>query len=257
MHQESRSLPASAGFLWFKSAVSATLNQPVLLMGAVLFYMISMSFLSVLPWVGPVLAAVFMPFGTVFFAHATRDALNGNRPNFAHFMDIVRDADHRTAMIRVGLVFGLILVVVNALYGYLSADEIARWVTTEDNRLNWDSVRANIPWDAALVLLVVYIPGLTAVWFAPLLVSEKNMACGKAIFYSFFGCLRNILPVLVLGIALITLSIIVMTSLTYLVMALGLEDMALFIVTPFVFILSTIIYASYWPMYESLFEDVR
>lgn len=255
--QHSRSLSASAGWRWFLSALEATRKQPIVLMGVVLFYMLSMSILSVIPWFGPVLAAVFMPYGTVFFAHATRDVLADRQPQFAQLAELMRNRDIRQAMIRVGLVFGCVLVTVNALYGILAADEISRWVIDANDRLDWASVRANIPWDATIAMLVVYIPGLMAVWFAPLLVSDKGMPCGKALFYSFFGCVRNIVPVIVLGVVLTAISSIVAVGLTALTVFLNISDLAPFIITPFVFVISTVIYASYWPMYEGLFEDVR
>ena len=255
--QHSRSLSATAGWRWFLSALSATRKQPVVMMGVVLFYMLSMSVLSVIPWFGPILAAIFMPYGTVFFAHATRDALADKQPQFGNFGELVRNRNIRQAMIRVGLVFGCILVTVNAIYGILAADEIARWVVDANDRLDWASVRANIPWDATIAMLIVYIPGLMAVWFAPLLVSDQGMPCGKALFYSFFGCIRNIIPVIVLGVVLTVVAAIVGLGLTWLMIALDIANLAAFVMTPFIFVLSTVIYASYWPMYQGLFENVE
>ena len=254
--QRSRSLPASAGWHWFLSALKATRNQPVVLTGVVLFYMFVMSSLSVLPWVGPVLAALFMPFGTVFVGRATRTALAGGQPSFGMLADIWRDASHRQSLVRIGLVFGFVLVAVNALYGWLAADEISRWVITAENRLDWASVRANIPWDATIAMLVIYIPGLMLVWFAPLLASENHMPCGKACFFSLFGCLRNILPVLVLGVVIIAVAAAVTTAGAWLVSAWELQDSAMVLLTPLVFVISTVVYASYWPMYADLFDDV-
>lgn len=226
-------------------------------MGVILFYMLSMSILSVIPWFGPVLAAVFMPYGTVFFAHATRDILADKQPQFGQLSTLIANRTIRQAMIRVGLVFACILVTVNAIYGFMAADEISRWVVDANDRLDWQSVRANIPWDATIVMSIVYIPGLMAVWFAPLLVSDKGMPCGKSLFYSFFGCLRNIVPVIVLGVVLIALSTIVAVGLTSVMVFMNIENLAPFVVTPFVFVVSTVIYASYWPMYQDLFEDVQ
>lgn len=255
--QHSRSLSAVAGWRWFVSALGATQKQPLIMMGVVLFYMLSMSVLSVIPWFGPVLAAVFMPYGTVFFAHATRDALADKQPQFGHFSDLIHNRNIRQAMIRVGLVFGCILVTVNAIYGILAADEIARWTVNANDRLDWASVRANIPWDATIAMLIVYIPGLMAVWFAPLLVTDKGMPCGKALFYSFFGCMRNIIPVIVLGVVLTAVAAVIGLGLAWMMISLEITDLAALIMTPFIFILSTVIYASYWPMYQDLFEDIQ
>ena len=167
--------------------------------------------------------------------------------------------DRRTlGRIGVGLAYGFVLVTVNALYGFLALDSIAQWKITADNRLDWESVRANIPWDAVVACLVIYIPGLMAVWFAPLLASEKRMSWGKAVFYSFFGCLRNIVPVIVLLVLVVGVIAVFGMLAAALVAALGASDAVIsFVVVPLSFLVLTVIYAVYWPMYASLFEDVR
>ena len=164
----------------------------------------------------------------------------------------------RRGLIGVGLAYGFVLVTVNALYGFLALDSIAQWKITADNRLDWESVRANIPWDAVVACLVIYIPGLMAVWFAPLLASEKRMSWGKAVFYSFFGCLRNIVPVIVLLVLVVGVIAVFGMLAAALVAALGASDAVIsFVVVPLSFLVLTVIYAVYWPMYASLFEDVR
>jgi hypothetical protein len=126
----------------------------------------------------------------------------------------------------------------------------------KDGRLDWSSVAAHIPYGAIAAAMLLYIPGLMATWFSPLLVSERRMTWGKSLFYSFFGCVRNILPILVLGIIIGTVTVGITFGTIWLIEALGLQGISLFILTPIAFILSTITYATYWPMFESLFSDV-
>lgn len=255
--QNSRRLPAASGWNWFVQALSATQKQPIVLMGVVLFYMLSMSVLSVIPLVGPVLAAVFMPYGTVFLGHATRDALAGRSPHLGEFSSLVSNRSIRPAMLRIGLVFAVALLAVNALFGLLSAGDIAQWQPNADNTgLDWDSVRAHMPWTAVAVSLAVYIPALMAVWFAPLLAADKGMACGKSLFFSFFGCLRNLLPIIVLGVVLSAITLGLAWASIWLMAAWDLTNVAAYVLMPVAFILSTVIYASYWPMYADLFDDV-
>ena len=68
--------------------------------------------------------------------------------------------------------------------------------------------------------------------------------------------MRNILPILVLGIIIGTVTVGITFGTIWLIEALGLQGISLFILTPIAFILSTITYATYWPMFESLFSDV-
>lgn len=254
----SRRLSAVHGWYWLRDALKAVRLKPLNLLGITLFYLLMMGFLSAIPYAGMVFAALFMPFGTAFIGRSTHTALAGGDPRFAGFGELFRDSAVRQGLIGVGLAYGFVLVTVNALYGFLALDSIAQWKITADNRLDWESVRANIPWDAVVACLVIYIPGLMAVWFAPLLASEKRMSWGKAVFYSFFGCLRNIVPVIVLLVLVVGVIAVFGMLAAALVAALGASDAVIsFVVVPLSFLVLTVIYAVYWPMYASLFEDVR
>ena len=125
-----------------------------------------------------------------------------------------------------------------------------------DGRLNWDSVYANFPWTAAVVTVMVYAIGQMATWFSPALVAWKNMTVGKATFYSFFGCLRNWLPILILlfiifGITLLSAFVVIVST-----QALGVGDYSLFFLTPLAFLLTTVAYSTIWPMWIDIFGDV-
>lgn len=194
----SRRLPAASGWYWFRDAATAVGRKPLNLLAVTMLYLLIMGFLSAIPYAGIVFAALFMPFGTAFIGRSTRTALQGGDPRLSELKAVFADPVVRQNLMRIGFVYGFILITVNALYGLMAADSIALWKIDANDRLDWASVQANIPWDAIVAVTVVYIPGLMAVWFAPLLASEKRMSWGKAVFYSFFGCLRNIIPVICL-----------------------------------------------------------
>lgn len=257
-NNSSRRLGAASGWYWLRDAAAAVARKPFNLLAVTLFYMLVMGFLSAIPYAGFVFAALFMPFGTAFIGRSTRSALQGEEPRFSELKAVFGDLGIRQSMIRIGLVYGFILITANTLYGLLAADSIALWHLDADNRLDWSSVQANIPWDAIAAVLLIYVPGLMAVWFAPLLASEKRMSCGKAVFYSFFGCLRNIVPVLVLVLLVAALMLAFGLVASALIAALGATDaIVTFVVLPLSFMLLTLVYSIYWPMYASLFEDIR
>ncbi|HBZ58884.1 MAG TPA: hypothetical protein DEO49_07045 [Sutterella sp.] len=251
----SRTLAPSAGLDWYRTALRATARQPFALASITFCYLFGMGLLSAVPYFGFVFSALFMPFGSVWIARSARAALEGRSPSYDSLMELMRDAAVRRELIRVGFVFGFVLITCNAVYGILSADAVSQWVV-KDGRLDWSSVAAHIPYGAIAAAMLLYIPGLMATWFSPLLVSERRMTWGKSLFYSFFGCVRNILPILVLGIIIGTVTVGITFGTIWLIEALGLQGISLFILTPIAFILSTITYATYWPMFESLFSDV-
>ncbi|HEY2862620.1 MAG TPA: BPSS1780 family membrane protein [Casimicrobiaceae bacterium] len=60
----------------------------------------------------------------------------------------------------------------------------------------------------ALVFLLLYLPLLMAVWFAPALVVLRNVEPLDAMRLSFNGCLRNVMPFLVYGLIGVLLAIV-------------------------------------------------
>ncbi len=251
----SRTLGPSAGLAWFKSAILATSKQPFTLASITFCYLFIMGLLSAVPYFGFVFSAVFMPFGSVWIARSAKVSLAGGTPSYAGLMGPMKDKRMSQELIRVGLAFGFVLITCNAIYGILSADAISQWVVT-DGRLDWSSVAEHIPYGALIAATLLYVPGLMATWFAPLLVSERGMTWGKSLFYSFFGCVRNLLPIFVLGFLVISVTLGVSVGSIALINLAGLQSVNLFILTPIAFILSTVTYATYWPMFESLFSDV-
>lgn len=252
----SRHLGPAAGGLWFQAGLAAVRREPLSLAVVAIFYMSTMAILSILPVVGSLAASLFMPFGTVFLGRAVKVTMQGKQPGFALLAEIFRDARHRRALFNVGLVFAVALSLTNLVFDWLAADAVAQWGSLENGRLDWSTVSQHIPYDAMIAAAVIYIPALMATWFAPLLVSEKSMSAGKALFYSFFGCLRNILAVIVLGVVLSVAIGVAAALLVFLISFLELTGSEMFLITPFAFIASTITYACYWPMYQTLFEAV-
>lgn len=254
----SRRLSAAYGWYWYRDAALAVARKPFNLLAITLFYLLAMGVLGAIPYAGLVFAALFMPFGTAFIGRSTKLALTGGDPRFAGLKEVFADPKVRQNLLRIGFVYGFVLITANALYGFLAADSIALWKFDANDRLDWASVQANIPWDAIVAVALIYIPGLMAVWFAPLLASEKCMSWGKACFYSFFGCLRNILPVIVL-LLLVTATMLAFGLVSSsMIASYGLSSQwVTFFVMPLGFLVLTFVYSMYWPMYASLFEDVR
>jgi uncharacterized membrane protein len=63
---------------------------------------------------------------------------------------------------------------------------------------------------AVLVMLALMIPVWAAVWFAPALVALDGRGTVDALKDSFFGSLKNILPMLLYGVVLTIASVIAM-----------------------------------------------
>lgn len=255
-NNQSRHLKAGAGWDWFVIAIKAVRAQPFRLFLMTFFYMIVMGISSFIPMFGVIVTALFMPFGTIMLGHGTRDALNNKFPAFSLLKEGFVDKEARQSLLTLGFAFGFVLISVNMIYGLLSAADVAQWQNTPQG-VDWRTVFAHFPWTAIGVSFLVYIPCLMATWFSPLLILEKHMSWGKSLFYSFFGCLKNLLPIFVLGLVLLISVITVISATRSLVQVLELGDMSIYVFMPVIALLATTIYATYWPMYEALFGDTR
>lgn len=255
--QHSKHLGAGAGWNWFALAVQAVRLNASRLFLIVLFYSVVVGILMVLPLVGSLLAALFMPFGSVLLGHGVRDVLNHKVPGLSLMSEAWHNLRVRYNLFASGLFYAFLLITVQAVYGILSQPYVATWQVNADNRLVWDSVFANFPWMPLIVAGAIYIPGLMATWFSPLLCADKNMTWGKSLFYSFFGCLRNILPILVLGLVLAVSIVTAFYLAGEAIALLGLASYNMYIYVPLSCIVLTVLYSTYWPMYNDLFGSTQ
>lgn len=205
---------------------------------------------------GLVVAAFFMPFGTMLIIEGTREAYEGRQPSYGVLVELFKDPFKRSRLMRVGVIYAAFLLVANYLYIFMAIDEVSQWQVV-DGRLNWDSVYANFPWSAAVVTVIIYALGQMATWFAPALVTWKNMAVGKAIFYSFFGCLRNWLSIVVLLILIFGFTVLCALAVIFITESLGIGDLSIFVLMPIAFFLTTVAYGTIWPMLVDIFGDVN
>lgn len=205
---------------------------------------------------GLVVAAFFMPFGTMLIIEGTREAYEGRQPSYGVLVELFKDPFKRSRLMRVGVIYAAFLLVANYLYIFMAVDEVSQWQVV-DGRLNWDSVYANFPWSAAVVTVIIYALGQMATWFAPALVTWKNMAVGKAIFYSFFGCLRNWLAIVVLLILIFGFTVLCALAVIFITESLSIGDLSIFVLMPIAFFLTTVAYGTIWPMWVDIFGDVN
>lgn len=91
---------------------------------------------------------------------------------------------------------------------------------------------------ALLTGIVLSIPLMMAVWFAPLLVFFDDVKPGPALLLSLWACINNILPFLLYGVAVLV-PVVILTPLS---LVTGQPDLALWLLAP---ILVPSIYAGY------------
>lgn len=253
---QSRIASFSSPMKWLSIGAQAIRNQTLGMISVTMFYVFMMSLLGALPIAGLLLAAIFMPFGTLLIAEGTRDALLDQTPRYGRLLDVWRTPKWRTPMIRLGVIYACFLFAANYLYLFTSMDAMKQWQTV-DGQLVWETVWNNIPWTALILTTASFLIGQMCTWFAPMLIVHKDMSVGKAVFYSFFGCLRNWGAALVLMIIIVAMTVGSALVISTLVNMLGIHTWAAFIFMPLAFGLTSWAYSTIWPMWVDIFGDVN
>ncbi len=241
---------------WFRDSLKTVRLQPLSFTAAVIAYAGIMGLLGLIPIVGIVFAGFFWPFGTIMIAGAGRDTLAGKIPSTRPLAESFAKPDTRLRLVRAGILYSIVLVTAAAIWQFLGADEIAQWQITKDDRVVWSSALQHIPYGAIIASTAFYIPCMMAMWFTPLLIYLKNMTIGKALFYSFTGCLTNLAAVITaLFLAFFTFSVMIGCA-SVLLGVMGAGSIAIFVLLPVTLLGTAIFYGTYYPMWRSVFSEV-
>ena len=73
-------VPASRGFAWMQQGIRTFGKRPVALLGLFMIFLLAMSILAMIPWIGLVLALALLPAVTLGFMSATRTVAHGDFP---------------------------------------------------------------------------------------------------------------------------------------------------------------------------------
>jgi hypothetical protein len=244
----------TAGWMWLRQALALYGKQPFAFTALVIIYTMTLMLLANVPLLGLPLASALVPFGTVAITLAGRDAQRGVMPMPSLLIEAFRNPVQRTPLLRLGGLHALMVVTLVIIASLLAADELREWQVV-DGQFDAETVAQNIPWDALIAALLLYVPILMMTWFAPQMVAWHRQPTGKALFFSFFAVWRNRWAFLALGalIALLTLGVGWMA--TELLRMLGLSAQAAsMLFAPVALVLTSIAYATQYPIYHSVIE---
>lgn len=244
------------GIAWLKTSAGALRRWPAALTGIVLFTIIVSAFLSSVPFAGFVFANLWTPYAAVLTGTAARDAVAGRRPTYEGLIGAFRDPWARRQLFTIGLVCAIWAEVVSIVFSLLAQDQIAAWQITEDG-IDYASIAANIPWGAAAAAIALYMPILMATIFSPLLIWINRQRAGKSLFYSFFGSMRSIVPMLVYGAALFGAAAAVTGTVDALFMSLGWRSGLFFLAPIMMAIVAALSQAGIWCMFADIFKNTR
>ena len=229
-----RSVTAVHGWRWIRQGYALFRKSPAAWLALVLLLFVSAKLMLRIPLLG-LAFALFMPIFIAGLMEGCREIERGGRLELSHLMaGFRRNAAQLVTIGGVSLVGNLaIMMIVHSLGGEAIAElnkSVAQGTAiTPQARLAMQGAIATV--GRALVIgMLVSIPLLMALWFAPLLVYFDGLGPVAAMKASFVACIKNAGAMLVYGGAIFAAMLLVMPF----SLALGQYDFALLLLAPVV-----------------------
>ena len=236
-----KTVDASHGWRWITAgAVIFRKNPPVwLLLIAILF--VGSRVLFAIPLVG-VIAVLVAPSFFAGLAHGAQALEQGKPLRLAYLASgFLKNAAQLITIGGVSLIGQFLMLMAMVLVGGETITGISKTMATGSATPEAvEAMRAAAPrmMAAMVVGFGVSLPLMMAVWFAPLLVFFDDVKPLPALMLSLWACLKNILPLLVYGMA----ALVPLVILTPISLAVHQPDLGLWLLAP---ILVPSIYVSY------------
>ena len=250
---EPRTVAASHGWIWVAGGFALFRKSPATWLVVVLILFAASKLLVLLPLLG-VVFVLFMPVFIAGLMDGCRALERGEPLQIAHLASGFRtNAAQLVTLGGVSLVGNLAIMMIVLSLGGDAMSTIAKTLsesTPAKPPSVEDQAAASTVARALLVGTLASLPLLMALWFAPLLVYFQNAGPVKAMRSSFVACLKNALPLLVYGLAVMMGMFLAMPF----ALALRQYDLALWLLAPIVL---PSLYVSYKDVYPSGVETPR
>jgi hypothetical protein len=243
-------VPARTGILWVRLGVHAFFRQPLALTGLFFLYMVAVSLLAVLPFVGPVLSLAVVPAATLGFMAATRQVSEGRFPLPTVLLTAFRTGQQRfRAMLALGCFFAAAVFAIQLIVNLLV--ELPPLPDKADSR-----TLVLMPEFRTMMALTLALstPVSLVFWHAPALVHWHGVSPVKSLFFSTVAIVRNMGAMTVYG--AVWMGLMLAGALVLSLLQIVSVFLASALLMPYVLIMSTMFFASiYFTFRDSFLAD--
>ena len=246
-----RQLPAQRGVAWLGEGLQLWRRNPALLTFVSFGYLLLLILVSVVPFIGQVLASLLMPVLSLGVLN-TCQAIDAGRkagPDvlFSGFQQ------NLPALVVVGGIYLAGSLLVLALTAVADGGTRFR-IMTIGGKLDPEIAASSGFTLALLIAITLSTPVMMAYWFAPLLAGWWKMPAPKAMFFSFFACLRNWRPFLAYAIALALFGAI-LPGIVLGIVGMASPTLATLLSVPLPLLLIPIVFASFYTNARDIFGE--
>lgn len=198
---QARQLPLQRGWGWIADGLRLWRRSPAVLIFASFSYMLILLVLGSIPFIGQVIAYLLMPVLSLGVLNTCRAVDQGRKAGpdllFSGFRGNVQ------SLVAVGGIYLAATIATLMLTALFDDGTLLRIVTGEE-RIDPEGELPELG-GALIVAAVLSLPVLSAYWFAPVLAGWWRVSAVKAMFFSFYACLKNWRPMLLFGLGLLGL----------------------------------------------------
>jgi hypothetical protein len=247
-------VPAKTGYVWFRQGIWLFRKNPLAFLTLFFAYLLVMTLVAQIPYVGGVLPLAFIPGVAVGFMAACRDTIAG-KPVFPTIL-VDGFRSYGSVVARRLLVLGGFYVVAMGLVlagSALADDGMLLKVMLGTTAMEPETILNSNIMMGILAAMAFYIPVAMLFWFSPVLTAWHDVPPVKAMFFSIVSCWRNRGAFVVFGALWFAVETTVMFGLTALMQALGAGDFAVAVLMPATIIVTTMLYCSFYATYRGCF----
>lgn len=247
-------VPASEGAQWVKQGIRTFFRQPLALSGLFFMFMAIVSVLSIVPYLGSLLALVLLPACTLGLMAATREAQQGKFPMPTVMVSAFRAGTARMrAMLVLGAIYAAGVLLVMGASALADGGQFARLYLI-GGAITREMMMEPAFQTAMWVALILYTPLSMLFWHAPALVHWHDMPPVKSLFFSGVVCLRNFRAFLVFGLVWIALFLLAGVVVTLLATLVGGPEIAGVAMFPAAMLMAAMFFTSIYFTYQASFE---
>jgi hypothetical protein len=247
-------VPARTGFLWVRLGIQTFFRQPLALSGLFFMFMAVMSVLSIVPFVGNMLALALLPAATLGLMAATKEADLGKFPMPTILVSAFRAGQQRKrAMLILGALYAVGFLGVMGVSALFDGGSFAKLYLV-GGALNKELVMQSDFQTAMWVAMALYLPFSLLFWHAPALVHWHGVPPVKSLFFSIVACGRNFGALTVFGLTWMATFLLVGLVVTSVAALLGNEDIAGAIMFPAAMLFAAMFFTSIYFTFRDSFE---
>jgi hypothetical protein len=248
------SLPASTGWDWLKQGIGLFRKQPAALTTLLFANILVSVFLSIVPYLGPLLSTILIPSLSIAYMQACLMIENGTRVTPAVLLTGFRQPA-LAALCKIGLIYvGLGLVEMSVVALSMGPEFFQKIAARQADPKAAESLSTEVLVFLLIGLLNVVM--MVTLYFAAPLAFWKRMTTGKALFYSFFAVVRAARVFLVLLLAWFGILMVMVMAVLLLFgeAAIG-RVVAVWLVFLFLLLLQCALYAGYRTIFGKPADD--